>query len=142
MIGYFIKSGDESVSDIFTPYVWRERGFETLFKNTIGKKDYGSDLKLLLIKFYVEGKFEISGPEQPKLSNYSTKNKDIAVDIAVTPKDFHNKNDKERRSFVVNSTLNAIDLVREKLSKKKLDIDFDQLLNDVRIAGKKYLAGQ
>jgi cellulose biosynthesis protein BcsQ len=139
MIGYFIKSGDENVSEIFTPYVWKENGFENIFKTIIGEKDYGKDLKLLLIKYYVIGKFEINAPEQPKASNYSTNNKDIAVDVTVMPKDFHDRNDKERRTFIVNSTLSAIDLVRARLSKKKLDIDFDQLISDVEKAGKSFI---
>ena len=142
MIGYFIKSGDENVSDIFTPYVWREKGFDTFLEKATSGKEYGSDLKLLLIKFYVEGKFDINGPDQPKPGNYSTKNKDIAVEITVKLTDFHNRNDLDRKNFIVSSTLKAIELAREKLSKKKLDIDFDQLLSDVRVTGKKYLAGQ
>ena len=139
MIGYFIKSGDEEVSDLFTPYVWRESGFETLFKNLIGEKNYGSDLSLLLIKFYVEGKFSINGPDQPVVSNYSKRNKDIAVEVRVRPSFFHNKGDKERKKFIVSAVTNAIDLVKEKLSQKKLDIDFEHLKEDVLTVAERYV---
>jgi hypothetical protein len=49
MIGYFLNSGDESVSEMFTPYIWREHGYGTLFKNYFLNNNYGTDLKLLLI---------------------------------------------------------------------------------------------
>ncbi|WP_109672055.1 hypothetical protein [Dyadobacter jejuensis] len=132
MIGYYLSTGDEEVSNMFSPYVWKENGLDTLMDLKLAKKNYGDDLDLLLIQYYVEGKFSSYLPEEPKVGNYLKKNKDIAVAIAVTRDVFHDRNEFERREFIVNSTLNAIELVRKRLIKKKLDIDFDSLIRDVK----------
>ncbi|MES2330985.1 MAG: hypothetical protein V4539_15385 [Bacteroidota bacterium] len=142
MIKYFLKTGDEDVSKMFSPYVWQTNGLATLFERTFLNKDYGADLKLLLIMYYVEGRFDINGPQNAKVNNYSNKNKDISVAIAVTPELFHNKNEFERRKFIVDSTLNAVKLVRNKLEKRKLDIDFDLLVSDITIASSEFLKHQ
>jgi hypothetical protein len=139
MIGYFLSAGDEIVSNIFTPYVWKENGLGTLLDKEIKNKNYGNDLELLLIKYYVEGRFDVNGPSFPKVSSYSKKNKDIAVDITVTPELFHNRNEFERREFIIDSTLNAVKLVRDKLSPKNLAINFDELLSDVTSVRNSYL---
>ena len=68
-----------------------------------------------------------------------SKSKDISVDIAATKELFHDHNEFERREFIVDSTLNAVKLVRDKLKKKKLDIDFDALLNDIKEVSESFL---
>jgi hypothetical protein len=140
VIGYFINSGDEAVSLMFTPYIWQEHGLATLFENTYSNKSYGPDLKLLLIMYYVEGKFDINGPWFPKVSNYSSKNKNINVAFTVKPEQFHNRNEFERREFVLDSTINAVKLVKDKLQKRNLDIKFDELISDINSVGKEYLS--
>ena len=98
------------------------------------------DLRLLLIKYYVAGTFSPDEmPAKPQLSNYSNKNKDIAVAFAVTRDKFHDVGEQERRKFIVNTTLQAIDLVEGRLGKRKLDIDFTALKRDVRKAAEDYL---
>ena len=139
MIGYYLSTGDQQGSDMFSPYVWEVAGFGTLIKKEIRNKDYGDDLELLLIKYYIEGKFSSYLPHDPKLSNYMSKSKDISVDIAVTKELFHDRNEFERREFIVDSTMKAVKLVRDKLKKKKLDIDFDGLMNDIREISEEYL---
>lgn len=124
---------------MFTPYVWKEHGLDTLIEVKLAKENYGTDLDLLLIQYYVEGKFSSYLPEQPKVGNYLKKNKDIAVAIAVTRDIFHDQNEFERREFIVDSTLNAIELVKAKLIKKKLDIDFDRLIKDIKELANVYL---
>lgn len=138
MIGYFLKGGDSDVSDIFTPYVWGQYGIGTKLEKGL-KQEYGHDLKLLLIQYYVEGKFAVNGPDKPKVNNYSTKNKDISVAIPVSPELFHLRNDFERREFIIDSTLTAIRLVEERLAKRKLQVDFEALLNDFQTQAQEYL---
>ena len=94
---------------------------------------------MLLIQFYVAGRFDIFAPDSPKLANYSNKNKDIAVKIPVRHHEFHYVSDSERRKFVANSILNAIELVRSRLEKRKLNIDFNQLQRDAEAVCVKYL---
>ncbi len=139
MIGYFLKSGDEVVSKMFSPYLWGDHGFDTLFKESFSSKQYGEGLKLLLIMYYVEGDFEINGPDRPKVSNYSAKSQDISVSVTVSVEMFHNRNEFERREFIINSSLNAIKLVQEKLSKKKFSINFEELISDLTKVGNTYL---
>lgn len=137
MVKYYLDTGDQLGSDMFSPYVWEGNGFGELINKISLNKEYGLDLKLLLVKYYIEGKFSGYMPIEPKPGNYSTKNKDIAVDVAVTKELFHNRNEFERREFIVDSTLNAVKLVQEKL--KKLDVDFDSLLSDLKEVSKQYL---
>jgi hypothetical protein len=124
-------SGDHLVSDMFTPYIWKEHGIGTLFDSKFLHKDYGQDLKLLLIVYYVDGKFDINGPSEPKIGNYSVKKKDIKIAISVKFLQFHDRDELVRREFIFDSTINAIKAIQNKMSKKKLDIDFVELIADV-----------
>jgi len=142
MVGYYISTGDEEVGSKFIPYVFGDNGLGKLIKEHISNKDYGDDLKLLLIQYYVEGKFSRYLPEEPKLGNYKKKDRNIAIAIGVPCRLFHSRNEFERREFVVDSTLNAVNVVREKLEKKKLDINFDSLLSDLKEISKKFLETQ
>ncbi len=139
MIGYYLSAGDQTVSDQFSPYVWGDYGFGALIKKSIRYKKYGEGLELLLIKYYVHGKFSSYLPLEPKVGNYSKANKDISVDIGVPSYLFHEKNEFERREFIVDSTIHAVELVKNRLLKKKLDVDFDSLLYDLKALSKDYL---
>ena len=139
IIGYFQLSGDETVEDLFSPYIWEPKGFAMHFEPIILKNKYGEDLKLILIQYYVEGKLDLHAPDKPKLSNYSTKNRDIAVTVPVTRDKFHDVSDSKRRQFIVDTTLKAIDMVEKRLSKRKLDINFDALRKDIQKAAQEYL---
>lgn len=139
IIKYYVSCGDDKISEMFTPYVWKEYGLDTVLEKCIQSQKFDSDLYLLLVEYYVEGKFDVNGPEYPKVSNYSKKNKSVSVAFTVRKKMFHDRNEFERREFIVDSTIQAIRLVKEKLSKKKLNIDFDQLLLEIKPAIEKYL---
>ncbi len=141
MVKYFTSCGDERGSKMFTPYIWKNSGFGALIDKITLDKRYGNDLKLLLVKYYIEGEFSSASdlPSEPKVLNYSTKNKDIAVNLPVTRELFHDRNEFERREFIVDSTLNTVKLVRDKLKKKKLDIDFESLMKDITEISEEYL---
>jgi hypothetical protein len=138
MIKYFIKSGDPRVGAMFVPYIAGPSGMMK-FTDLLRDKNYGDGLTLLLIQFYVEGQFPIFGPAELKVRNYSTKNKDIAVTIPVTPSQFHEVSEAQRREFVLKSTLDAITAVEHRLQKRHLNIDFDLLRHDVESLGQAYL---
>lgn len=140
IIKYFLWLGGEDADELFTPYVWGKDGFEYYTEPILSQASYGIDLRLLLIKFYVVGVLIPDGlPLKPKLLNYSYKNKDIAVAFAVTREKFHDVGERERREYIVNTTLQAIDMVEGRLGKRKLDIEFEALKRDVRQAAKDYL---
>jgi hypothetical protein len=142
IIKYFTKSGDEKVSEMFTPYVWQEHGFNTVLNEYLLNHDFGTDLKLLLVEYYVEGKFDVNGPVYPKVSNYSKKDKSISVAFTVSKIVFHDRNEFERREFIIDSTKKAVELVRDKLLKKRLNIDFEKLLNEIKPVINKYLIAE
>lgn len=111
----------------------------TIWEKHFLNKTYGKDLKLLLIMYYVEGRFAVNGPSEPKVGNYLKKDKDIRVAITVTSEMFHNKNEFERREFIVDSISRSINLVIERVHSKKLDIKFDELLIDFHVVERQYL---
>jgi hypothetical protein len=139
MVSYFVKAGDVRADVLFNDYLWGARGLGAMLK-PLTQKNYGEGLKLLLIMYYVEGQFEVFGPEYMKLLNYSTRNRDIAVKVAVRKVDFHYVSDARRREFVLNTTLEAIELVRARLEKRKLGIDFVALRRDVEMVGREFVA--
>jgi len=85
IVKYFLWLGGEDADKLFTPYVWGKDSFEYYTEPILSQTFYGNDLRLLLIKYYVVGVFTPDDmPSRPILSNYSNKNKDIAVAFAVT----------------------------------------------------------
>lgn len=142
MIAYFVSSGDPRVDAMFAPYIWGPSGLGTLLE-PLRHKPYGDDLILLLIKFYVEGRFSyFYFPSRFKVENYSTKNRDIAVVIPVTRSVFHEVSEEQRREFVLRSTLEAIAAVRARLEKRKVNVDFDRLVKDVEEIGKVFISSR
>ena len=81
----------------------------------------------------------VSGSAELKVRNYSTKTKNIAVAIPVTPSQFHEVGEAQRREFVLKSTLDAITAAERRLQKRHLHIDFDLLRHDVESTGQAYL---
>lgn len=139
VIGYFLKSGIGDSGVHFAEYIWGENGYEILLKEIL-LKYYGKDLRLLLIQYYVEEDYKPDwSPDKPRLSNYSNKNKDIAVAFSVNKDKFHNVGEQERRQFIVETTLQAVDLVEARLGKRKLDINFKRLREDVVKAGEAFI---
>jgi hypothetical protein len=137
MIGYFLKEGGPEIGDTFVKYN-NEYNYSFLEKS-IKKKKYGNDLKLILIEYHVSGKFLDWVDIHPRVLNYSNKNKDIGVVIGVKAEDFLALSDQGKKQFMVGTTRQAVLDVRKRLEKKKLDINFDQLLKDLNEVNKKYL---
>ncbi|MCL4507815.1 MAG: hypothetical protein M1434_00880 [Chloroflexi bacterium] len=141
MIGYFFKAGDPQVASMFLPYIGGPSGLGTLLEPLM-HKNYGDALTLLLIQYYVEGKFQINLPDHLKVRNYSTKNRDIAVVIPVTRSVFHEASEEQRREFLLRSTLDAISAVRARLEKRKVNVDFYRLVKDVEEIGKVFISSR
>jgi hypothetical protein len=72
IISYYLNSGDQENSEMFSPYLWKEYGFDRVLENYL-TDDYGHDLTLLLIAYYLEGKFSSYLPLEPVLGNYIRK---------------------------------------------------------------------
>jgi hypothetical protein len=140
MIGFFEKAGDPEAGALFDPYIWGEQGIRTLVEKGLAGKTYGKDLKLILIRFYVEGKYPVNGPDQPKVSRYSTKERAISVGIPVRKESFHEVDTDKRKRFIVDSIRTALTLVEERSRKRKLDIRFEELHEDVEAILSRYLS--
>ncbi|HPA62822.1 MAG TPA: hypothetical protein PLM72_10185 [Spirochaetota bacterium] len=131
MIRFFVKSGDTEVDCMFSPYIWSDRGIDAYIKKYINQSNYSKDLDFLLIMFYVEGKFFDQPVENGKVSNYSSKDKSISVAIDVSKDKFHNKNDDERKKYIIESIILSVNIVAGKLQMKKMEFDKNKLLKDL-----------
>lgn len=138
MVGYYVSSGDREADNLFAPYIWGPTGLATFLK-PLERRNYGPGLKLLLIECYVEGQFTEQLFDVIRVRNYSKKDKDISAQVPIRRSDFHDCTDRQRRQFLLNTTLEVIDLVRRRLEKRKLEIDFDHLRQDVENYGKAFL---
>ena len=77
----------------------------------------------------------------PPLGRYSSKEKAISVIIPVVLEDFLKLSTDERKKKFATDATNAVKLVRARLEKKKLDIDFDAMERDLEICNREYLTG-
>ena len=136
MIGYFIQAGDVNVDEKFSPYVWPYRN---IIHQNIKGKDYGIGLKLIVIEYILEGKFIAFPEKRIYLTPVRKKEQALSVRIGVT-KAFGNWNDLDKKKFIVNTTNEALQLVRDSLLKKGYaDFNFAQLLSDLAQCATQYL---
>jgi len=140
VVSYFLDLGGEDANELFSPYVWGTSGLGDVMEKRLSGKRYGKDITLILIRYHVYGSLNpLGAPNDVKVSNYMSKTKDVGVSFPVKPHQFKDVSERERRLFVVTTTLQAIDLVERKLGKRKLDIDFESLRRDVKEATDEYL---
>lgn len=139
MVSFFIKTGDPEVSQIFTPYLWGTASFGEIIDSKVNSVDYGEELDLILIKVYVEGKFEIYGPKHLTVENYSKTKKETGAAFTISRKDFHNKSDKERRLFLTSMVRIAISSIQLKHEKKICNYNFTLLKENFERAIDAYL---
>jgi tetratricopeptide (TPR) repeat protein len=136
VIKYFTLSGDYQASDAFEPHL---KVYRDIIEKGMGGKVYGDSLKIILIQYHLEGK-HWKLPEKPiKLGNYTPKGRSIGVIIGVS-KNFNSWTEGEKRAFIVSTTTKAVELVKERLSRKGFtDIDFNRLLDDLEACTQEYL---
>lgn len=140
IIGYFIQSGDSEIGDLFVKY---HNIYDYSFlEKYLGDKNYGSNLDLILIQYYISGKFFDWAQIRPRILNYSKKQRAISVIVGVKKEDFLALSHQQKKQFLVDTTRQAVLDVRVRLEKKKLDIDFDSLLKDLDEINKKYLESE
>lgn len=60
---------DKVLAEMFSPYIRGKSGLGAIMNTLLSKDIYGSDLELLLIQYYVEGKLSRYLPEEPKVGN-------------------------------------------------------------------------
>jgi hypothetical protein len=137
MIGYFVKAGDIRVDQLFHPY---KAAFNKLVKQHIKPKVYGESLELILIEYHLEGEFLSLPKEKYRLKSYRKNERSIAVVVNVSL-GFGQISDQEKRELIVETTIDAIHIVQEKMVKLGFaDINFPQLLADVEKCASEYLS--
>lgn len=140
MVGFFISTGGEEAGSEFVPFIWGENSLDPYFKRELNGREYGKDVKLFLIMFYVEGHLPMWLPKRIRPS-YSKEEKALSVEVPVLRAEFHPKDDSKRRRFIVQSVLKSLDSARGLCQRKKLDLDLDALIVDVRKAVEAWLTG-
>lgn len=143
MIRYFLKQyGPDKDGDIFNK---DNNHYDHFQRKEIGYPAYWNDLKLLLIQYHMSTRndvvdFNDATKFRKELSNYSSKEKDISVIIPVILEEFLKLSPQERKKKFADDAMYAVKLVRERLEKKKLDIDFDRLISDLEKCNAAYLS--
>lgn len=125
MLSFFIKTGDPEVDAVFMPYMWGDEGLKGFIETHVNACNYGRGLKLLLIKVYVEGRFEVYGPENILVSNYSKIREETTVAFTVHQTNFDGRSDNERKTFLAKMVLSAVEEVRAKHGKKIPNFNFE-----------------
>jgi hypothetical protein len=136
MIGYFTLEGDVEVGEHFNPYL---DGFRDVLKNRFANREYGKELTLILVEYHLEGKQLKSIPDSPIVLPYRKKECSLGVAIGV-PRSFKDFSDYEKKKFIIDTTLEAVNLSYKKMSRLGYSkINFDSLINDVKECAMEYL---
>ncbi len=114
--------------DLFTKYIWGERGISDTLKK-LKRKDYGKDMMLILFQFYVRP-IPYLLQNLKEIDNYKKNEKAIGIPIIVTDENFFNKYEEGRYNFLKLAILQKLDLLAEVIKKKKLDTDIELLKAD------------
>jgi hypothetical protein len=138
MVSFFLKAGDPQVSDAFTPYLWGAQGLGTFVDTYVNTGHYGEGVKSLLIQVYVEGQFEVHGPEQVRVGNYSKAREEMSVAFTVRREDFQGRSDQQRKAFLSAMLRQAVAEIQRKQAKKAPRFDFQALFENVVTATEKY----
>lgn len=141
MIGYFLQRyGPGKNGDIFNQ---DNNHYDFFQEKKLVYPNYWTDLQLLLIQYHLSTSNNIWNFEWlkdvKKLWNYSPKGKSISVIIPVVLEDFLKLSPRERKEKFAKDAIYAVTLVRERLEKKKLDINFTRLISDLEECNEEYL---
>lgn len=143
MIKYFLSVGGDGAGVIFPDYLWEENGFIKTLEPKLRKDGYGKELELFLIEYYVSGNQPTMGIEKLKgqelrVLRYNSKEKSIAVAMHVSFRNFVGLSEKQRRQFIVQTTLKAVDAARDRYKNRRWDVNFELLRQDIHAAGEIY----
>jgi tetratricopeptide (TPR) repeat protein len=137
IIKFFILAGDYQASDAFEPH---QKAYRDIIEKRLGGKDYGASLIMILIQYHLEGEYW-KLPEKPiKLGNYTPAGRSIGAVVGIS-KDFGSWSESEKRSFIISTTIQTIEMVRERMNRRgTTDMDFDGLIADLETCSREYLA--
>src|SRR5688572_27799171 len=93
-----IKERREEKSKLFQSYIWGEFGIGEPLK-TLKRSDYGEDLKLALLQFYVLPLLE-ELVYLKEINRYRPNERSVGIPIIIHDENFFNRSDYERRVFL------------------------------------------
>lgn len=124
-----IKEGRGRKGELFSTYIWGEFGITGPFK-TLKRSDYGEDLKLALLQFYVLPLLEELAYLK-EIERYRPKERAIGIPIIIHDENFFNRSDYERHVFLRTAILEKLDLLARVVKRNKLDTNIELLKADV-----------
>jgi hypothetical protein len=116
-------------SEMFCKYIWGESGICDHL-NSLKRRDYGEDLKLVLFQFYVLPMLEQLAYLK-EIERYRPKERSIGIPIIIHDANFFDKSDLERRRFLKDAILEKLDILAVVVKRNKLDTDIKLLKTDV-----------
>ena len=129
-INYYVYSGDPEVGERFTAIIFGRNRLSEQLKEHLNKS-YGKDLKIILLRYYLDGKIAQFPHPKRQLSNFLKKEKAIVCNFNISQNTLIKKTDLEIIEFIKTTSLEGIRLVKDKFSKKEFHFDFDLLIKDV-----------
>lgn len=118
------------------------RKYELFVLENMKEGQYWSNLRFILIQYHISTPKNLWDfgyvLKSPPLKNYSSKEKAISVIIPVILEEYLKLSPQERKQKFADDAIYAVKLVQERLEKKKLDINFNQLLIDLEKCNKEY----
>jgi hypothetical protein len=119
----------EKKSELFQSYIWGEFGICDPLK-TLKRSDYGNDLRLALLQFYVLPLLEELAYLK-EIERYRPKERAIGIPIIIHDENFFNRSDHERRAFLRTVILEKLELLTKVVKRNKLDTNIELLKADV-----------
>ena len=129
-INYYVYSGDAEVGNKISPLLFGKKLFSDQIENSINK-NYGEDLKVILIRYFIDGKIVKFPVSKRQLSNYNKIDKSIICNFNINGNSLSSLNDDDIRGFIKTSTIKGINIIKTKLSSKLFDFNFEALVNDL-----------
>ncbi|MFD2872653.1 hypothetical protein ACFS5N_09250 [Mucilaginibacter ximonensis] len=132
-IGFDPNLIEEDFADLdktFSPYIWGANKVDAKLKK-LKYVDYGDDLRLILLQFYVKPTLiELNSIKD--IESYRKNEKSIGIPIIVDNENFFSKSEEVRCIFLKQSILQKLDLLENVVKKKKLDTNIEQLKIDLQ----------
>jgi hypothetical protein len=136
---YFNNSVDSSWSEsrinqafelgeTFRKYLWDSGGFANIIK-PIEYSKYGKDIERILFQFYINPIPELYA-QLEEIEPYRKKEKSIGIPIVLNDDNFFKKGIEVRNKFLKETVLKKLDLLKEIITKKKLDTNIELLKSD------------
>ena len=130
MVGFFVLQSGGDLPRKIERHLWGSNGLAEVMKE-LRYSEYGKDLQLILIEYYIEGTIPTPIPTDLVVGRFHPKDKSIGVVVPATRDMFDSGRYAGPRQFLADTTLAAVAAVAAKYSKKRYDTDFVALQRDV-----------